>query len=244
MQTRQATMLLVLGLVAGTFATWFLFRPGAPHVVQPLVYLHGLNVLDKEQPSLSVEEFHKLCPGMPLTGNKDRADYLVGVDEDSLAVVRLHPLVSVLQVKDSKQSKTEHAKLACEAVKRDFASWVHTEQARGLAAKPEIVDSPQRYSLQEYRHGNIVGLALVDQQVGRVWLLTKIREGKESRDEFHEAAVAGLWEDPEHLEKQTLSSVKDEAIYNFFRKTKEEDRRTKELTLPLGIQRAREKTRH
>jgi hypothetical protein len=53
-----------------------------------------------------------------------------------------------------------------------------------------------RYQLAEYRHGSIIGLALVDTEVGRTWTLIDVVDarGRKTRTEFGEVGVEGLWE--------------------------------------------------
>lgn len=67
-----------------------------------------------------------------------------------------------------------------------------------IAQAPKIPadDTSTRYEFKDFRHGNIVGLALLDRQIGRAWLLTQSNDekGKKVRDEFKELRVEDLWQ--------------------------------------------------
>jgi len=72
------------------------------------------------------------------------------------------------------------------------------EQTKLKAAEGQ---NSSRYELREFRHGNTVGLALLDKEIGRVWLLTRMTDptGRKLRDDFKEVAVEDLWQTTDEL---------------------------------------------
>lgn len=61
--------------------------------------------------------------------------------------------------------------------------------------RAEAEEGPTRYELKDYKHGNVVGMALLDRYTGRVWIYTSLtgERGKTERNMFAEVEVDGLW---------------------------------------------------
>jgi hypothetical protein len=102
-------------------------------------------------------------------------------------------------------------------------------------------DGPDRYQLHEFRHGTIVGLALLDKQIGRVWLLSELRgqSGKKVGDRFAELGVEELWKNRDEVLDETLvlnrgsEAAKDAAFALMLR-----EQYLKQLTRPRAVQEA------
>jgi hypothetical protein len=124
------------------------------------------------------------------------------------------------------------ARQVCRDIARDFPLWLNTQRVRASIGKPSQTgtvtsvedDPPRRYEMMEYRNGPIIGQALLDTKLGRLWTLTNIvnSAGKTVRTEFQENGVENLW-------KSEDEAPADLALW-----------RVKKLTRPAAIQRAEE----
>ena len=167
-------------------------------------------------------------------------DYEVGLRDGFVGVSRRRDKVLVLLRQDDKLKHEDLMQLACEAVRKDFPTWDRLARTHLDKNAQEMADASVRYTLKDYRHGNIVGLSLVDQKVGRVWLLSSITDarGKKDRDEFQEVGVEGMWEDPKANAGWRFATT-DESMKNFYLSREYQDTETKESTLPLLVREAR-----
>lgn len=89
-------------------------------------------------------------------------------------------------------------------------------------------DETDRYQLKQYNRGSIVGVALLDKKIGRVWFLREIvdEKGKRVRDEFREEAVSELWETEESIAAGLPGLAEYEGRLSF---------RIKQLTRPRTV---------
>ncbi len=226
------TTALLVGIGLG------LFISKSSQKAQPTV---AFSTVPEKQPDLTL--FMKTCPGVPVGSKTGMTDYEVGLTDGFVAVKRRHDEVWVLIHTDAKMKQDDLMRMSCEAVRKDFLSWGDSRQYLLRKSEQETEDSPVRYSLKDYRHGNIVGLALVDQKIGRVWLLASVKDskGKKDRDEFQELGVNGLWEDPSA--NFSWQFDKDEGVRRMYLSVEYQDRETKEFTLPLLVRQGRAQAR-
>lgn len=143
---------------------------------------------------------------------------------------------------------TRIARQVCRDVQRDFPLWLNTQRVRASignavqtesATSAETLDPPRRYEMTEYHNGPIVGIALLDTELGRAWLLTNLTDsnGKTVRSAFNEVSVEDLWQSAGEL-------YETEARNSFAKWTRDQEQRfsrVKELTRPIAIQHAEDK---
>lgn len=167
-------------------------------------------------------DFGKTCPKVaPLFGfrEEEAADYTFAaawVEKGRGWIAVLERKDGVVKSFEQNQDAKKILREACRAIEEDFPVWLFTEHqrlsagaqaqiaSRALEAK-DASDVARRYELKEYRHGSIVGLALVDTVLGRTWVLLDIldAQGKKVRSQFEEVGVETLW--------QTNAEVYDQA---------------------------------
>jgi len=237
MQILKAVGLVVFGIALGTALSMYVWNSLRRSI--PTVTIN--------EAALSLEDrtlFMKTCPGVPVGYSAEQTDYSAVVVDGVGHVSRVHDNTWIFFQEDEKLKQTDLMRMACEAILRDFRSM---ESSRSILPKHtqqqtrDTIDSSLRYALKDYRHGAIVGLALLDQQVGRVWLLSSIKDstGKSpGRNEFRELMIDGLWIDPNT--DLDAFRAQDEGTKRFLHSQAYQDHRAKELTLPSIVRKARE----
>lgn len=119
-------------------------------------------------------------------------------------------------------------------------TWVHTSKifadSKSIPNPPE--DKNGRFTFREYHQGNLVGLAMVDTKIGRVWLLTQMTDdrGRRVRDDLVEVAVEGLWksETSDPLPLDSPGTVMQKMLMEVWRRTQG----TKRYSRPFVVQEA------
>jgi hypothetical protein len=149
-----------------------------------------------------LHEFAPRCPTLTVTVEESAADYTLA------AAWGNEGWVAVLARKDGTRRLLERTtdvrevlRSVCQTVKKDFPAWLATEKSRlasgasmSLESAAYTSDTVGRYELREYRHGSIVGLAMIDTKLGRAWVLTDLLEnGRKTGSRFQEVGVEALW---------------------------------------------------
>lgn len=230
---------MAMGLVLGVFlvgAGYFTagLRP------QPL----QANVYTEVKNGSNFPELVKTCPNQVADVVADVADYTLEVKWWNGGPGEKEGWGYYLERKDGAYLEAVRAAVAdpnaarvarqvCRDIQRDFPLWLNTQRVRASIGKSaqtgaptsfDETDPPRRYEMTEYRNGPIVGQALLDTKLGRLWTLTNIvnSAGKTVRTEFQEIGVENLWKS------------EDEAPADLA------EWRVKKLTRPAAIQRAEE----
>jgi hypothetical protein len=96
--------------------------------------------------------------------------------------------------------------------------------------------------MTEYRHGTIVGLALLDTELGRAWVLTDLLSpgAKKERTQFKELSVEDLWESSDEAADE-IQATSVEGTRDFLVQESSDLSEVKKLTRPTAIQNAEEK---
>lgn len=186
------------------------------------------------------------CPYQVVDVDSDEADYTLDVGwlsyKEGWAYLLKRKDGATLEFEGYSESKAEPnaariMRKVCRDIQRDFPLWLNTQRVRasigksaqtGATTSVDDSDPPRRYEMMEYRNGPIVGQALLDTKLGRVWTITNIvnAAGKTERTEFEEVGVENLW----------ISD--DEAIKLFPLPDQNRFSRVKDLTRPTAIQQA------
>jgi hypothetical protein len=194
----------------------------------------------------------KTCPNQVADVDSGEADYTLDVGwlsyKEGWAYLLKRKDGATLEFEGYSESKAEPdaariMRKVCHDIQRDFSLWLNTQRVRASIGKPAQSgeptsaddDPPRRYEMMEYRNGAIVGQALLDTKLGRLWTLTNIVNpaGKTERTEFKEISVEDLWESED--EADSLRPHEDQETF-----IREEHRlsRLRALTRPAAIQRA------
>jgi len=218
---------VAIGLALGAFllGTGYFMAGFRPQPLQAAISL-GSGV------TFPGSEFAKGCPNEVLVGSD--ADYVVDVNWFPRGwgglVYRSDEAILMEFEEKPDPDSARVARQICRVIEKDFPRWVNTQRVRASIGKPARTgsttsvddDPPRRYEMMEYRNGPIVGQALLDTKLGRLWTLTNIvnSAGKTERTEFKEISVENLW-------KSEDEASADLALW-----------RVKKLTRPTAIQRA------
>jgi hypothetical protein len=194
-------------------------------------------------------ELWKTCPDLAYVSAEGEADYRLFAgwnSKEGWSTVLLRKDGAARQFEQSRDA-SKVLREACRAIAEDFAAWLSTERQRFSAGtqgqtSPAVLDPVRRYELKEYRHGGIVGLALVDTELGRTWVMSDLvdAKGKKIRTHFQEVGADDLWEtDEEAFERMEKARGQYERALWSGQLT--ELTRVKEWTRPKAIQEAEEK---
>ncbi|MCI0719612.1 MAG: hypothetical protein L0338_11685 [Acidobacteria bacterium] len=191
----------------------------------------------------------KTCPNLAFTAS-DEADYTLWatwVDTGWTAILDRSDGTGRWLEKSPDSSKV--LREACRTVEADFPAWLSTERQRLSTGRVGVdrsaavsASTAHRYDLREYRHGSVVGLAMIDTELGRAWALTDIvdERGRKVRMRFEEVGVAGLWETEDEIWSDVEKAKSDE-MRRFYMRRWDEFRKVRELTRPKLIQDAEAK---
>jgi hypothetical protein len=252
---------MAMGLILGVFlvgATYFISSPSREKL-QANVYV--------EEKSGNFPDLAKSCPDvvahsddadkadytlklawLPNTGQSQRKGWLYDLERRDGAL-----LTSLTEEYEhfvyGEPDATKVARRVCRDIQRDFPLWLNTQRVRASIGKPAQMgtttsvedDPPRRYEMMEYRNGQIIGQALLDTKLGRLWTLTNIvnSAGQTERTEFKEISVENLWESEDEAVDMIQSARSDDTIQLLGRANIKLSR-VKELTRPAAIQRAEE----
>ena len=193
-------------------------------------------------------DLSKTCPGLASVFSEGEADYTLfaGWGDEGWSTVLTRKDGAARQFEQSRNA-SKVLREACRAIAEDFAAWLSTERQRLPArtqgqTNPAALDPVGRYELKEYRHGNIVGLALVDTELGRTWVMSDVvdAKGKKIRTRFQEVGSDDLWETDEEVFDR-VEKARDQYMKKATLGRLQELMRLKELTRPRAIQEAEEK---
>ncbi|OFW10769.1 MAG: hypothetical protein A3H27_06460 [Acidobacteria bacterium RIFCSPLOWO2_02_FULL_59_13] len=240
---KMATIGLVIGLVA---AGTYLIVNRRPNL-QARVYVKAVG---EGFPLIETP-----CPSIAIVSGEEEADYTLSAywHKEGWYALLIRRDGAGREFPEENPDAAKVLRQTCRTIEKDFPAWLSTERQRvsaraqmqtaslGLGAT-DTSDVARRYELKEYRHGSIVGLALVDTELGRTWVLTDLFDdkGKKVRSQFQEVGVEKLWETNDEA-FDLIQKVSDEKTRRFLIDHERELTWLKELTRPRAIQEAEEK---
>jgi hypothetical protein len=143
------------------------------------------------------------------------------------------------------RNATRVARQACHDIARDFPLWLNTQHVWASVGKPAEAgattsvddDPPRRYEMMEYRNGPMVGHALLDTKLGRIWMLVTLPNSgdKLERVKFEEISVENLWESDDEASDRVADAHTDD-MRKFWSGEEQKLSRLKDLTRPMSIQ--------
>jgi hypothetical protein len=232
----KSVTLAVAGLAVGLVgAALYFIVLRRPHL-QARVFVQG---------QIDLLHLPKPCPdGAVWSTNEEKADYSLSMvwRENAWFAVLLRTDHVVWKLDDS-QDLSKILRQVCRVVAEDFPALLSTERSRPLSAVTATPsDAVARYELKDYRHGNITGLALVDTELGRIWVMRDLvdAKGKTIRTSFSEMGVDDLWKTNEEIWERIDKARSEDSKRRYFQEW-DELRDVKKATRPRAIQDA-EKT--